>query len=62
MESDSEELKIPKKKLIIEETPISPEEFIMQPKKRGTKKNVVLKGNAKTKKTKKLLIVESESK
>jgi hypothetical protein len=61
IESDSEEVKIPKKKLIIEETPISAEEFVMQPKKRGTKKNVVLKGNSKTKKTKKILIVESES-
>ena len=55
-ESDSEEIKKPKKNLIIEETtPISPEEFIMMPRKKGTKKNVVLKGNIKTKKNKNIM-------
>jgi hypothetical protein len=65
VESDSDE-KQPvqrKKKLIIEETkPISPEEYILKPTKKQTKRKVVLKGNAKTKKIiKKPLIVKSSS-
>ena len=67
IESDSDEI-VPikrKKNQVIEETePISPEEFILKPNKKQTKKKVVLKGNPKTKKNiknKKLLIVESSS-
>ena len=64
IESDSEEIKKPKRQLIIEDTiSISPEEFIMVPKKKQTKKNVVLKGNTKTKskKNKKQLIIDENS-
>jgi hypothetical protein len=65
VESDSEENRPvqKQKKLIIEETePISPEEYILKPTKKQTKRKVVLKGNAKTKKIiKKPLIVESSS-
>jgi len=65
IDSDSDE-KPPikrKKQLIIEETePISPEEFILKPNKKKTKRKVVLKGKEKTKKNiKKPLIVESSS-
>jgi hypothetical protein len=62
IESESEEIKKPKRKLIIEETKsISPEEFVMVPKKKQTKKKVVLKGNTKSKKNKKNLIIEENS-
>jgi len=62
IESESEEIKKPKRKLIIEETKsISPEEFVMVPKKKQSKKKVVLKGNTKSKKNKKKLIIEDNS-
>jgi hypothetical protein len=49
-----------KKKLVIDENPISSEEFIMEPVKQ-TKKRVALKGNKTRKTAKKTLIVESSS-
>jgi hypothetical protein len=64
IDSESEEIKKPKRKLIIEETKsISPEEFIIVPKKKQTKKKVVLKGNTKSKSKKNLkkLIIEENS-
>ena len=53
IDSDSEsiEIKPKKRKLIIEDSsPISPEEFIMIPNKKQTKKKIALKGNNQTKK------------
>jgi hypothetical protein len=67
IESDTEDIKPDKKtKIIIEETsPVSPEEFIMQPKKKQTRKKLEIKGTknktAKNLKKRKVLIVDSSS-
>jgi hypothetical protein len=52
-----------KQKLIIEETsPVTSEEFILEPSNKKTRKTVALKGNKKTRKNiKKKLIIESSS-
>ena len=66
IETDSEEVKPEKKKkIILEETsPVSPEEFVLEPKKKQSRKNVILRGNKtkklkRTQKKRKLLIVDS---
>ena len=65
IESDSQEVKPQKKKkLIIEDTtPVSPEEYILKPKKKQSRKNINIKGNNITmkqgKKKRRLLIVDS---
>ena len=67
MLSDEEERKPTKNKIIIEKTsPISPEEFIMQPKKKT--KKVIIRGQPlnKTKrnpaiKKRRLLIIDSDT-
>ena len=67
IESDIENIKPEKKKkIIIEETsPVSSEEFIMQPKKKQTRKKLEIKGTknktAKNIKKRKLLIADSSS-
>ena len=67
IESDSEEKEVviekkKRKKIIIEETtPLSPEKFIEQPKKKRTRK-LVIKGQPKNKSKKRQLIIEDDSK
>ena len=64
-DSDSEtnkKLKPKNKKLLIENTTsISPEEFVIQPKRKQTKKTVIIKGRKKTKKNKNLIINNTSS-
>jgi hypothetical protein len=66
IESETDDNKtLKKKKLLIEETePISPEEYVLEPKVKQTKKKVILKGKNNTKKNikkRRLLIVDSSS-
>jgi len=62
VDSDSEGKVAPRKKLLIEETsPLSDEIFIVEPTKRKSKKKIALKGNQKTKKVVKKLLIDSSS-